>query len=1428
MDPNQVDIKSLFSEAIKKRTAAERAAYLDEICGNNHTLRAEFEELLKIHDEADDFLEAPPVDCDVTLDTDPLTEAPGTVIGRYKLLEQIGEGGMAVVYMAEQKQPLRRKLALKIIKLGMDTKQVIARFEAERQALAMMDHPNIAKVFDAGTTDTGRPYFVMELVHGISMTAFCDQQKLPMQKRLALFLDVCSAVQHAHQRGIIHRDLKPSNIMVTMHDDRAVPKVIDFGIAKATNQRLTEKTLFTRYAQMIGTPAYMSPEQAQMSGLDIDTRSDIYSLGVLLYELLTGTVPFSDEELHRAGFLEIQRIIREEEPVKPSTKLSTLGNTLTEVAKQRCCTPELLRRTIRGDLDWIVMKSLEKNRSRRYETASAFKRDIQHYLQHEPVEARQPGVIYRMCKYLYRYRVRASAVLAALVLMGAMLTMLFMAYVGQRERHDSILSQVRKSLTKGDREPARKQLKTILASRHVGSEARLLHASILVDDGDRKLATDALEDLFNEEPEITSTAHALMVRLLWETQTDNVTEDSEAIEQHTRQAEELRPNSAESCFLRALTALTIDEKRNWLGQALALDYEHYESRRLRALLNQASRKYEKLKEDSFVMTGLKPEDALGFSLLAIALENLNDDDAALAYCERAIGLTTLEDPQYIGRNIHCCEILQRLERYDQVIITARACLVRISESKKEGRTSLQFRIFAALTSQGKYKEASDLFERIASPNSRSNSALRVNWGFNRHWSVKHVYSSLEAGQTWHSSDRVPQGRAFRVMHEAEESYRELKDRAKPLLHGFAPSWSPDGTQIVFSLGVIGYSGIAVYDVESKETELLITPGQYAQWSPDGQHIVFERSRDALPLWQMLDAERIGRWAYGWSREIWIMKTDGTEPRYLCSGKAPTWSHDSQYVYYHSMLEIMLHRISIGDRQAEPEPLRNATNWNAQMCVSPDNQRVARVMLNSLEILDLNGDIPVHSWENLPLVTGGNWSPSSRQFSLGCRNGRFSRTGLWMFDLNTDQAARVLKAHINEASWAPDGTRIAITVGRPNFEIWLADLDPNVSVIESLGRGCTIESHHREGVAYYTRLSETEPEDPDSYLERAWCHYYLDDKENMLADMNRYVDSIRPSAASNPREQEIRNFLNRLWQGTPVNLGQPVNSRFEEHYVNVSGDGLALYFASTRPSGLGQGDLWVSTRDSREEPWGPPRNLGSTINTEHAETAPSISADQLTLYFSSDRPGGLGGRDNDSDIWVSKRQTINGPWGAPVNLGPPINTPGFEWVQSISADGLELYYGGNRKGGLGGSDVWVATRVTKEDLWGTPKNLGPAVNTDWTDGAPSLSPDGLMLFYHYCWGGKDCREYDVWFSTRATKSDPWAPPVNLGPTINTYGWDRSASMTADGSLLYYISDRDGTVGARDILELRIPFTVEMPTSNDNTTMTDELVEKRKEE
>ena len=432
MDPTPNRLIEIFSQAQAKASPAERERYLAEACQGQPELRKQIEALLGACDRAGDFLAEtvklqPP---------DVVTEGPGAVVGRYKLLQQIGEGGCGVVYMAEQEKPIRRRVAFKVIKLGMDTKQVIARFEAERQALALMDHPNIAKVLDAGTTETGRPYFVMELVRGIRITDYCDHNNLSTEQRLDLFIQVCHAIQHAHQKGIIHRDIKPSNILVTINDGVPVPKVIDFGIAKATEQRLTDKTLFTAFEQFIGTPAYMSPEQAEMTSLDIDTRSDIYALGVLLYELLTGQTPFNAKELIAAGVEGMRQIIREKEPVRPSTCISTLdGADQTTVAKRRQSDPLKLIHQVHGDLDWIVMKCLEKDRQRRYETANALALDLDRHLHHQPVTAAAPTLGYRLTKFARRNRAAlATAVAFALVLVAGVVVSVRQAVLATRAR----------------------------------------------------------------------------------------------------------------------------------------------------------------------------------------------------------------------------------------------------------------------------------------------------------------------------------------------------------------------------------------------------------------------------------------------------------------------------------------------------------------------------------------------------------------------------------------------------------------------------------------------------------------------------------------------------------------------------------------------------------------------------------------------------------------------------------------------------------------------------------------------------------------------------------------------------------------------------------------------------------------------------------
>jgi serine/threonine protein kinase len=412
--------KSIFLAAIEEHMPEHWSAFLEQACAGDVFLRARVEKLLHAQASLGSFHEARRLALPATLD-EPVTERPGTIIGPYKLLEQIGEGGFGIVFMAEQQKPIRRQVALKVLKPGMDTKQVIARFESERQALALMDHPNISRVLDAGATDSGRPYFVMELVKGVSITEFCDKNCLAPEARLRLFIDVCHAIQHAHHKGIIHRDIKPTNVMVTLHDGVPVVKVIDFGIAKATVQKLTERTLFTAYGQMIGTLEYMSPEQAEMSELDIDTRSDVYALGVLLYELLTGTTPLEGKRLRQAGYAELLRLIREEEAPRPSTRLSSLGDTATVLAGHRGLDVRRLTQLLAGDLDWVAMKALEKDRNHRFDTPGSFAADVDRYLRGEPIVARPRSTVYKVRKFTQRHRaaVLTATAVAVLLLGGA-------------------------------------------------------------------------------------------------------------------------------------------------------------------------------------------------------------------------------------------------------------------------------------------------------------------------------------------------------------------------------------------------------------------------------------------------------------------------------------------------------------------------------------------------------------------------------------------------------------------------------------------------------------------------------------------------------------------------------------------------------------------------------------------------------------------------------------------------------------------------------------------------------------------------------------------------------------------------------------------------------------------------------------------------
>jgi len=1224
-----------------------------------------------------------------------------------------------------------------------------------------------------------------------------------------LFIQVCNAVQHAHRKGIIHRDIKPSNVMVTHHDGKPVPKVIDFGIAKATNQRLTEKTLFTRYAHLIGTPAYMSPEQAELSDLDIDTRTDIYSLGVLLYELLTGTTPFSEEELRKAGYIEMQRVIREQEPAKPSTKLSTLGDTLTDIAKHRGCTPDLLRRTVRGDLDWIVMKSLEKDRSRRYETPNSLASDILRHLEHEPVLARGPSATYRIERFLRRHR---SQVVSALVLaviavaVGAILSLWNRdrAQLVEAEgfKHRGILSQAREQYAKADREVALETIKPILQSKHVGPEARLLQATIMVDNRRPDEAVTTLNSLLNERPEVAGAAHSLLARILWEDGSADA-EKLKEIEEHRTRAEALLfgvpPSggkdqsdprkrgtpSAEAYFLRAMTAVTIKEQLASLDKALQLDPSHYESRRLRAFTYYASRRYNQLHDDAMVMTILRPREPLGYSLRAVARRELGRYPESITDYDIALELTPKEGSGYIDLCAERSETLLRMGEYGRVI----------AEAPQEVRDipPLQYHVFCALTALGDYDKAITLFRQIIAPGHEARSKFRD-------WCAKHVFDTLEAGRFWHPAEREPTGAAFLPMVEAEETYRSLSVKARRVIKdSFSARWSPDGSKLAFSAGVHGYSGVALFDPATQETELLIVPGKNPTWSPDGRYLAFVRDCEFLRVSEFVAAERENQHRAFADEEVWVMKSDGTEPRRLARGGWPSWSRDSTTVYYHSRVDSSLYSIQVANPSAQAERIMACSSYFPS--VSADNQRVAYLEEGSLQIKDMASQSLVAEYA-MPSMTWANisWSPNGHAVCLGTSDSSRDTTGLWIYDLAGKGPVRVLDGQITSGSWPAKATDMAFCLGSPYYEIWASPLDANAPPTQSLGAGRTPDMHFRDMVALHTRRIEADPLDARAYADRARYYGYLQERTKENADVRRssaivnrgLSPGFRPGspwtllrAINGPSGHQLVIFVERQEEGIQVQLiafGQ--KGRWEMRLSEVP---TFVPFV-----------LWLCLLSGLDTPpalanfaFGTPTNLGPVVNTGADVSGVSISHDGLSLYFCSNRPEGYGSY----DLWVTTRETVDSEWGIPVNLGPVVNSTAACMSPSISVDGLSLYFsdfetftaeGPLIPGGVGHVDVWVVTRSEIDGPWGAPSNLGVPINYTGGDLTPSISADALTLYFASGAGRGGAGFYDVWAATRKSTDEPWDSPVNLGPGVNTSGSDAFPCVSSDDLVLLFCS------------------------------------------
>jgi len=1036
---------------------------------------------------------------------------PGGQIGPYKLLNILGEGGFAVVYLAEQQKPVKRRVALKVIKPGMDTKQVIARFEAERQALALLDHPNVAHVYDAGTTDLGRPYFVMEYVKGVPITEHCDRHKLTIEERLKLFLQVCEAVQHAHQKGIIHRDIKRSNILILFEGQRALPKVIDFGIAKAISQPLTERTLYTEQGQLVGTPEYMSPEQAEMTGQDIDTRSDIYSLGVLLYELMTGVLPFEAEELRKGGLDHIRTVIREQEPRTPSTRVSRLTHEeSTKLAQHRRAEAGALRRRLRGDLDWITLKAMDKDRTRRYQTAHALAEDIERHLRDEPVLAGPPSRIYRLKKLIQKHRTQAiaAAIVAILVAGIAVVSAMYLKAANRSMKaesleHTNMLSKAMELRSNGQFQEALTEVKTMINSEYVGPKARLLHARLVLELQGPADAVKELEKLVNERDEIACQAHFLLARIYLESDPgdpETTEEYQQKAKEHQQTGEKLFSESAEAYFNRSMMAGTVDATLEWLDKALEHNPGHYDSLEARALAYYALKEYDRMEIDASMMIGNKPNHSQGYALRAIARreKSIREDEKellkeAIEDHNKAINLSPADPELYDQRR----QTHMKMGNYEKVLSDAREC-VRLQPDEK----IYHFHAFCALVASGRYDEAKVKHDAIIE------SGLMTKENFDMS-AAKYVSDTLDAGLSWYPPQRKPEGAAFLVMQESAEIHHQLAKKAKRVVpEGFHASWSPDGTKLVYSCGIHGYSGVEIIDLESGKTRLLTVPGFDPEWSPDGRYIAFVRSQKPLLLADVT-TEYGAEIAPLEQREAWIIKADGTEePRFLTKGHWPRWSSDSKRIFYYSQRDRKLYAIAIKDG-AKPMPVIQCPNYYP--VVSPHEKYVAYSSAGELRIVQLSTQSVVVSWSPHPISlawVGVNWSPSGRELSAAGR-GR----GLWIYNLDTKTGVKVLSGEIGWNSWSrPDMSRFAFQrkYGPLHREIWVADLDPNVSTAEALGPGRTIEQYCQETIDYYTRRIDTGTEDPGHYLSRAQYYMYLQNREKGFADLDHCAKLLRSS------------------------------------------------------------------------------------------------------------------------------------------------------------------------------------------------------------------------------------------------------------------------------------------------------------------------------
>ncbi len=1055
-------IRAIFCGALDIESGVERKAYLDKECGGDLALRAEIETLLTSDSDADNFFSALLPGYEEPQGH--ILEKIGSVIGRYKLIEKIGEGGMAVVYSALQESPIKRQVAVKIIKLGMDTKSVIARFEAERQALAIMNHPNIARVLDAGATDAGRPYFIMELARGPSITDYCDAGRLNIKKRLNLFLQVCDAVQHAHQKGIIHRDIKPSNVLVTCVDGKPIPKVIDFGIAKATKQRLTERTFFTCQAQLVGTPAYMSPEQAKSSETGIDTRTDIYSLGILLYELLVGVIPFDADKLRNASYSEIQRIVMSEEPVRPSTKLGGLAEPIRRIAEKRRAQAVSLSREIKGDLDWIVMKAIEKGRERRYNSVGDFATDLRRYLENEPISARAPTLRYRMSKLFQRHRLLLTSIIAiaaALIIGFAAGILTYVLDVAIDFENEFYTAQ--KLYAEGRYQTVKTYIEQNLLGKSSDDKDRLLYAQVLFDLQLMPDAEEQLNELLLDDPEaeIASAAHHKLARYYAE-------RDPVKAQGHLHLANSLISQSADAYATRAIIAGSPKLTIEWLTKALDLDPGHYTARKARALTYYGIRDYPQMLGDVEVLTALRPKDSRSFALRALGRRGNGQFEKALQDFTRAIDLCEI-DSEALQLREERVETLWRLGRYEQALDDARYCVKSDPNS-----TAYLVNLGMIHLKLGQFDQAKTQFRKTRGKRGSIGIPLRA--------LAAYAFDSVSKAETLEMPDDLRKERRLLRLPHYFALCQSLKDRALRLVTGAVStsSWSPDATELAYArteswgwgdnaLSMSGpassqygklISQIEILNIRTGRTRFLTSRGQSPAWSPDGRYIAFVRGGGVL-----------GRED---DAEIWLVASDGGQPRRLAHGGYPGWTDHPTRLYYHSRIDDMVYYIDVNDVESGPVAVAPCTQPFPQ--VAPNEKYLAYAAAGELTVIDIASGQRIAKWV-APFSTGScivRWSPDGAEISLGIFEVMNWSSGLWVYNLEKKMGQHLLGCHSLSCNWSRDRSQVALDIGFPVAEIWLAEVDSTISNPGALRSAQNRAEYLRQHWHHYTNAYTKAP------------------------------------------------------------------------------------------------------------------------------------------------------------------------------------------------------------------------------------------------------------------------------------------------------------------------------------------------------------------